>query len=510
MALDVLPDEIIVKTRDEWLALYLRSHKLRAPLASIDQDSEPYVTGSALADQLNIQSENARQMGRTIPLASLNGKALDAELAALGLAPRFPQTGSQGAVIPTTSLGGSNVPAGTECTDPNGQIFVVTTTALYVNPNGVPGVNIPIAAKSTGPTTNLAAGTKLTWSAPPGGLTPQAFVVRQSDGSGLSGGRLAETDDEVRNRISDAYANPAAAGNDAAYQQAIEFSKGHGVAVQKAFTYPCVLGPGTTAFCFTLSPASPGSTRIPNPTQIQQVRDYVVGQFPNDDGLCDCILIAQNVDIVVSVTWAEGADDWVDAVPWPPYYGPAATPSAFVVTAATSPTSFTVDCLGGVRSGAIAPQAGNTIGVYNQTAGTFEEKRILSVSGSGPWPLTIDTTNGISDTTYTPAIGQRVCPWSDSLDTLVAPVLAYYGTIGPGEQFDNVGLFDPGLRLRRSPRTPRFWPATITNRIATDILNVDSVENAIITEGLNTQTTVGTPGVSSYLIELGFISAFPI
>lgn len=505
MALDVLPDEIIVKSRDEWLALYLRSHKLRAPLASVDQDSEPYVTGSALADQLNIQSENARQMGRTIPLASLNGKALDAELAALGLAPRFPQTGSQGSVGAQTSTTGANVPAGTEGTDTNGQIFVVTTTALYVT-----GQNIPITAKSTGPTTNLAAGARITWSAPPGGLFPQAFVVAQTDGSGLSGGRLAEKDDEVRNRISDAYANPAAAGNDAAYQQAIEFSKGHGVAVQKAFTYPCVLGPGTTAFCFTLSPASPGSTRIPNATQIQQVRDYVVGQFPNDDGLCDCIILAQNVDIVISVTWAEGADDWVDAVPWPPYYTLVATPRAFVVTAATSPTSFTVDCLAGARAGAAAPQIGNTIGIYDQTAGVFREKRILSFTGTGPWMLTIDTTNGISDTIYTPMIGQRICPWSGSLDNLVAPVLAYYGTIGPGEQFDNAGLFDPGMRLRRSPRTPRFWPATITNRLATEVLDIDSVENAIITEGLNTQTTTGTPGVSSYLIELRFLSAFPI
>lgn len=510
MALDVLPDQIIVKTRDEWLALYLRSHRLRAPLASVAQDSEPYVTGSALADQLNIQSENARQMGRTIPLASLNGSALDAELAALGLPARFPQTGSQGAVIPTTSLNGSTVLAGSECTDANGQIFECTTTALYVNPTGVAGANIPIAATSTGPTTNLAAGTVLTWSAPPGGLTPKAVVARQSDGSGLSGGRLAETDDEVRNRISDAYANPPAAGNDAAYQTAIEFSKGHGVAVQKAFTYPAALGPGTTAFCFTLSPATPGSSRIPNATQIQQVRDYVVGQFPNDDGLCDCILIAQPVDVVVSVTWADGADDWVDAVPWPPYYGPAATPRAFVVTAASSATGFTVDCAGGARSGAIAPQAGNTIGFYDQTAGTFHEKLILSVSGSGPWVLTVDTTNGASDTTYTPMVGQRVCPWSDSLDNLIAPVLAYYGTTGPGEQFTGAALFDPGLRLRRSPRTPRFWPATITNRLATDILDVDSVENAIITEGLNTTTTIGTPGVASYIIELGFLSAFPI
>lgn len=502
MALAVLPDQIIVKSRDEWLALYLRSHKLRAPLASVAQDSEPYVTGSALSDQLNILSENARQMSRGIPLASLSSKALDAELAALGLPSRFPETGSQGSVAAQTSTFGSTVPADTEGTDANGQIFRVTTTATYVN-----GQNIPIAAKSTGPTTNLAAGTRITWSAPPGGLVPVAFVVRQTDGSGLSGGRLAETDDEVRNRISDAYANPPSAGNDAAYQAAIEFSKGHGVAVQKAFTYPAALGPGTTAFCFTLSPAAPGSSRIPNATQIQQVRDYTTGQFPGDDQLLDCILQAQNVDIVVTVIWADGADDWIDPVPWPPYYTTAATPRAVVVTAATSPTSFSVDCAAGARSGAVAPQSGQSIGVYDQAAGVFRKKRILSFTGTGPWVITVDTANGVSDTTYTPVVTQRVCPWSDSLQTLVPPTLAYYGTLGPGEQF--ASFFDPGQRQRRNPRAPRSWPSTISNRLVTDYLNVEAVADAIVVEGLGTHTTVGTPGVSSFLIELGYLSAFP-
>lgn len=503
MALSVTQDEIVVKTRDEWEALYKRSHKLRAPLASVDDGSEPDISAKSLADQLNIQSENARQISRQIPLASLSGTKLDDELAALGLPGRFPETGSQGAVIAQTSLNGANVPQGTECTDENGQIFYCTKTALYVS-----GQNIPLAAKSTGPTTNLASGTQLTWSAPPPGLVVKALVFRQSDGSGLSGGRLAETDDEVRNRISDAKANPPAAGNSAQYIAAIEFSKGHGVAVQKGFAYPAILGPGTIAFAFTMSPASPGSSRIPNATQIQLVRDYLIGQFPNDDGICDCIIIAQPVDIVVTVEWGEGADNWIDAVPWPPYYAPSGTPAAVVVTAASSPVSFTVDCTGGVRSGVVQPQAGQTIGVYDPSLGTFQEKRILSFTGTGPWVLTIDTTNGASDTTYTPAVGQRVCPWSDSLDTLIDPVLQYYGTIGPGEQFAT--FFDPGFRLKRSPAAPRFWPATITNRLATDILEIPAIDDAVIVEGLGRTTTVGTPGVASYLIELGFLSAFPI
>jgi uncharacterized phage protein gp47/JayE len=514
MALDVLPGVVIVKTRDQFLVQYLRSHQLRAPLASVDLDSEPYVTGSAIADVANILSQNAQAIGRSIPLASVSGKDLDALLKSLGLAPRYPETGSQGAVIPTTSLGGANIPATiTECTDQTGQIFYVTVTGLYINPSGLQGVaNVPIAAKSTGPTTNLAAGTKLTWSAPPGGLVSTCIVVTQSDGSGLSGGRLGETDDEVRNRISDAYANPPAAGNDAAYQAAIELSQGHGVAVQKAFTYPAALGPGTTAFCFTLSPANPGSSRLPNSTQLQQVHDYIVGQFPGDDGLFACVLLAQNIDIVLQVTWADGAASWVDAVPWPPYCTTVATPSAFVVSAVTSPVAFSVDCISGLRAGAIAPQSGNNIAVYDPVAGTFRQKRILTSTPlggggtTGPWALTIDTTNGVSDTTFTPAINQRVCPWSDSLDALIPPVLEYFIGMGPGEQFST--FFDPGMRQKRNPPSPRFWPSVITSRLTADVLSLDAIEDAVVIEGLGQHTTVGTPGTTSYLIELSHLTAF--
>lgn len=510
MALDVLPGKVVVKTRDQWLALFLRSHQLRAPLASVEDDSEPFVTGSAVADIANILSQDAQQIGRSIALASVRGKDLDALLKSLGLAPRFLETGSQGAVIPTTSLSGASVPANTsELTDQTGQIFFCTATALYVNPNGLAGVsNIPIAAKSTGPKTNLAAGTKLVWSNPPGGLVTICFVARQTDGSGLSGGRLAETDDEVRSRISDAYANPPAAGNDAAYQAAIEFSPGHGVAVQKAFTIPCAVGAGSTAFCFTMSPAVTSGSRLPNLTQLAKVHDYIVGLFPADDGIYACYLLPQLTDIAIRVTWSDAATGWTDPVPWPPYYTTSGTPAAFVVTAATSAVSFTVDGVGGVRG--VAPQAGNNIAFYDLVAATFRQKRILSVAGSGPFVLTIDANNGASDTTYTPAVGQRVCPWSDSLNSLVEPVGDYLGTMGPGEQFTGVQQFDPGVRLRRSPSSPHSWPSVITNRLVADILAVDTIEDASVVEGLGQTTNVGVPGVLSYLIELNHLSVFPL
>lgn len=502
MALAVEADEIIVKSRDEWLALYLRSHQLRSP-ASVAIDSEPYVSGTAIADQLNIQSENARQMSRQIPLASISGKSLDALLKALGLGARFPETGSQGALVADTSLNGSTIVAGTECSYDNGNVFYCTITQLYVT-----GQNVPIAAKSTGPNTNLAAGTQLVWGAAPPGSAPKLRVFKQTDGSGLTGGRLAETDDEVRNRISDYYANPPAAGNDAAYQAAIEFSQGHGIAVQKAFTMPCALGPGTTAFCFTMSPATPGASRRPNATQLQRVYDFVKGKFPGDDGIFACVLQAVLLEVIVRVNWSVGTNGWVDVVPWPPYQAASDTPGPFVVSAVTSPTAFSVDCLSGNRAGAIAPQVGNNFALFDRDTGHFRQKRILTVTGAGPWALVIDSTNGVSDTGYVPVLGQRLCPWSDSLDTLVSPVVDYFGEMGPGEQFSY--FFDPGTRQKRNPPSPRYWPSTVSNRLAADILKLDSIADAVIVKGLGQSTPAGTPAALSKLLELDTLSIFPL
>jgi len=179
-----------------------------------------------------------------------------------------------------------------------------------------------------------------------------------------------------------------------------------------------------------------------------------------------------------------------------------------VVSAVTSATAFSVDCAGGARTGAVAPQAGNNIAVYDVDGGAFRQKRILSVSGTGPWAITVDSSNGVSDTTYTPVVGQRVCPWSDSLDALIAPVIAFLGTMGPGEQFPT--FFDPGLRQKRNPPSPRFWPSVITSRLDSSILDLDEISDASIVEGLGQATTVGVPGASAYLIELGLLSAFPL
>jgi uncharacterized phage protein gp47/JayE len=504
MPLDTLPDDgIIVKTRDAMRALFLRCVKIRNPDASIAQDTQPWIDGSVLADVLAPMSLNARTIGRSIPLSEVSGDRLDQRLTETGLSERFPETGSQGSVTINASSTGAVIPAGLEGTDADsGLRFKCIKTGRYMD-----GDTVPMAAIDTGTQTNIAAGTIVIWSRGIPGLFASCTVTEQTDGSGFSGGRGAESDDEVRNRISSALANPASAGNDAAYQKLIEYSLGHGVSVQKAFTWPAINGAGTIGCGFTMKPATVGGSRRANPTQMAIVQAYVVGQLPADDQYLPVVFEAQPVDMVFDVSWAQGASGWTDVSPWPARYDIG--DGAIVVASATSAVSFVLKTDSGIYAGVTAPVNGQNIAFYDSTApGAFRQKRLLNVTGSGPWTCTADTSNGASDTTYTPVVNQRACPWSDSLDSIVPSVANYFGTLGPGEQ--KYAFVDPGLRMRRNPAAPKQWPNTISSRIETDILALPAVNDVRARDGLGTATNVGVPGALSYLLELNTISVFPL
>lgn len=502
MAFDVLPDELIVRDRAEWEEAYLRSYKLRDPDADTRADTQPSIDAKSLADQLVIQSQNARRLGQSIPLSEVSGDRLDQRLQELGIPQRFPDLGSSGFVIAGTATAGTHILSGDELTtEDSGLRFQCIAEGDYFD-----GDYVPVAAIDTGPQTNIDAGTKLVWGFPRPGCEPSAEIAEQNDTEGLSGGRLAESDDEVRQRISDTLADPAATGNDAGYQRFASNSRGHGVPVQRAFTYGCILGPGTTCVVFTMKPQRPGASRIPNATQIQQVRDYVIGEMPGDDGYLDGILIAEPTDIVIDVEWAEGAASWEDVTQWPERRATGA--GAVVVSTTTDATNFVLATDNSLYTGVADPVAGQVLGLYDKSAGVFRRKQIASVTGSGPWTIVCETLNAASDTSLTPAVGARVSPWSDSLDSLVAPVVGHMETLGPGEQ--RATFFDPGLREKRNPHSPRFWPSSITNRMASALLDVSSVGDAVIQEGLGVTASVGTPGVSAFLLELGDLAIFPL
>lgn len=498
MPRDVLPEQLITPSRDEIVRRYERDWLLRAVGAKVGPSTEPGIKARLVADiVLPIYGESARN-AQIASLTDMDAGQLEDEAAKLGIPRRLPAVGASGALVALTSAGGGQVFAGDEYRDElSGFRYRCSTTATYVT-----GDQIPIAGFDTGRGTNAPVGRTLTATVQRPGVAQKLLVAQQNNGEGLTGGRDSESVDELIVRIQDARANPAVAGNDAAYRKACIETPG--VAVQAAFTYPAIDGPGTTGLAFTLRPATPGASRIPNATQIAAVRANIVGQFPKDDGLYDITPIANPVSVRLRVQWAAAAKGWTDAAPWPAYH---ATQPVYV-SVATSPTVFTLTT---AQASPVAPQPGQTIAFYNAATGAFARKKIApgGVSGANPWVITCDTTNAASETTFAPAVNDRVCPWSDSLDSLVAPTIAQFEGFGPGEMF--AAFFDEGLRQKRTPESPASWPSVITGRVVTPLYALAPVgEVAFEDPALPFDAPLGTPKVSVYLHELASLLAFPL
>lgn len=504
MALDVFPNNLAVPTRDDSRAHYLRSYQLRNPNALVTENTFPWIDASCEADQLQPVYRDAVLISKGILLTGATGTQVDQRLADLGLQ-RLPAIGASGYVTISASGGGTTIFQGDEIKDrQSGLRFQCNNGAI----GGIlyhDGDEVPLIGVDTGPQTDIPGGRLLTWTSPRPGCGSDATVVTQSDGvSGLTGGRPIEDDNTAITRALAIRANPPASGNDAEYQATILATPG--VAVQQPFTYPCIVGTGSMGFVFTLRPAGPGQTRIPSGAQVSAVLAFVTGQMPADDSIFACSLTAVPTDTVLRVTWAPGSPTWVDTATWPQFF-PIAT-QGIKVTVVVDSTHFTLATANATYGGVSQPTVGQTIGVYDRTGQIFRRKKILSFTGTGPWVITCDTSNAASDTSYTPIVGQRACPWSDSLSNIPAAVIAHFDSLGPGEQ---VGVFfDPGQRQKRSPPAPTFFPSQLSNRLTTPVLALASIQDAVVAEpSIPAGPGTGSPGVNSNLLTLGFLGVFP-
>lgn len=488
--IDDLPGELILPTRQEIHDRWIRDYALRNPGTDTGQGTQPDIDAWTFADQASPLYANARTAALASDPTQVSGKELDTRAGADGVE-RLPAQGASGFVQIEASAGGGLIQAGDECVY-QGLRFAALATAIYQD-----GAQVAVQAVDAGPATNLRPDTVLAWASPRPGVGPRATVVDASDGEGLTGGRAAETEDEYRERWLATKRRRPASGNDVEIQDAIE--KTPGVPVERAFTYPAIRGPGTTGFVFTLR--SGGASRVPNAAQVATVLSRIETVFPADDQFFGATLQSERVNVALRVAWAPGARGWADVAPWPTYHAGA---GAIVVTAATDALRFTLD---GNRS--VAPRAGQTIAFFDRSRRAFVRKRLATVTGAGPWAIVCDTAHGASDASYAPVVGQRACPWSDSLESLAEPIASYMRSLGPGEQVAT--FFDPGRRQRRSPASPREWPSEISTRIVIPVLALPAVFNATLLEPTLPHTTpVGLPGTLSYLLELGDFAAFPL
>jgi hypothetical protein len=523
MPLDSLPGKLVLPSRNSVRDKWLRDYSLRAPSVKTDEGTLPWIEASTFADATGVHRSNAVTIANGVSRATATGVDLDDWATRLGTF-RLPPVGGAGFVsITTTTTANVTIQYGQILTGPSNTRYQCIQAGQYGNQ-----AQVPVAGITTGPKSNQNAGTVLTWQSPPVGLAASATVIQQADGSGISGGNNLETDDQLRARLDYIAANPPASGNDSQYQSYIMVTPG--LSVQQAFTFPAVPGPGSTSYALTLRPSTPGANRIPNAAQLAIATAFLTGLMPGDDGIFACSLVSSPVTVVLEVAWAQGAAGWADATTFPVYHSPiGASGVSAAATAGGVLTSTTFRLTSAAMSADPAPVVGQSVAFLDAPNNTFRRKKLLTVTtiSSTAYDVTVDTTAGLSDSSYTPASGQSCCPWSDSLNVVLPPLNAYFDTLGPGEQFH--AFFDPGLRQRRNPANPQYWPATVTSRIlgggvipqspqgpqqnqppTPTLLSLPQLLDVLVEEPVLPHTTpVGSPAIASYLLTLSNVVVFP-
>jgi hypothetical protein len=495
----ILPDReaLATRARRDWKINFLRAN----PTANIDigPKSIPYIAGATIGDALLPLFSNCFIIARSFLIRQTFGERLDRKAAEKGIQKRKDATGAVGYVSPTTATTGGTIAFGDELTHPaSGLKFVfISPTKTYFT-----GDPVAIQGTSTGPATNLPAGTVLLISNPRQGVAQKVTINAQFDGSGLTGGRQKETDEELQDRIIEIQSNPPASGNSPEVIQKVE--RIPNLPVQKAWNYSCWNGPGTDAVAFTVRPDSTGGARFPTSLQRNIAEGYLASQLPTDDSRVFVAILGAPIALGIGVEWKTGASGWSDPTTWPLW-----VPSAPVVvdglfsrttTTLTLTTTVTTD----------PPAVGQSFALYNLKTQQFEKKRIAEIDTQvvgKSWTITCDTTNGASSL-YIPEIGQMAGPWSDSLNSLPAIVIKYMGSLGPGEMFSSFG--DPGARQRRYPKPTDAWPSKINEVDLTSSLKGPAVGDAeLLLPSTTYPTPVGTPGVLVYLLDLSDLIFFP-
>lgn len=493
-----MTDEIVTYNRAETVAKWLRDYAFRVPDADTGPNGQPWVDANVAADQVQILHADAVAIGNNTNLETTTGTRLEEVLEAEGVTGRLPAAGASGGFIIETANGGATLTNGMELrhTSTSVRYQFIGTTGAYAD-----GDVVPIVGIDTGPSTNQDPGTILQWTSPTNGLLPTGTVFEQSDGSGLDGGRDEETDEEAIDRLIAHRANPPASGNAAAYIEAIR--QVPNLAIQAAFAYPADGGPGMTSIAFTMRPSTPGASRLPDLAARTLVRTSLEGAFPGDDGIFDLELVAEPLVVVLGVTWRTTTPNWANTTTWPVWIpgDPVVVDNAVSIT----PLSFRVT----TATATSTPQTGQTVAVYNTGTGLFVAKRIATVVvvvADKSWDLTFDAS--ASDTTYAPADGQIVSPWSDSLNALPTPVIDHVDNLGPSELYATFP--DPGQRLRRTPQSPEEFPSALTNRLIVPVQALSAIADAeLFSPSPPFAAPIGTPRTLAYVFELTDLAAFP-
>lgn len=362
-----------------------------------------------------------------------SSEALDAWAFVFGLPSGTPGIyGRRGATVstggvstPTVTGAAVLVPAGTQATDPTGQVTVQTVAAVTLDgpPNTLP---VQFVSVTKGAAASLPAGTRLTWVSPPAGLVSSTVLS-----SALKGAEDIESDSQLVARILRRIQQPPRGGTAADYrawgEEAVD-TNGGSLNVFRAYPYPLREGLGSVTIVPTYEGS--GTGRQPPSGEINKILAYL-----------------NRVRPVTATSYVR--------TPFMPASS-ALRIRVRVIPSTAKNNTYAYDWLDGGSSTAISARTSNTVTVAVVPAGLAAAfaagsrpriQMIISTTGADPIPY-VGRVTGIAAGVLTldppfptlPTVGDYFWPGGSVVQPVAQRILDYVDSLGPSRAS---GFADP-------------------------------------------------------------------
>ena len=353
-----------------------------------------------------------------------------------GIYGRKGATGSSGGVgLPTCSVNGTLISAGSQLTDSTGQVTV--ETVADVTTNGPPNtLTVTLVSVTTGLAANLPVGSVLTFVSPPANVSSTLALT-----SALTGGAERETDGALLARILFRLQNPPRGGTAADYRYWAESSvdlanNNAALDIIRAYVYPLRSGLGSVDVVVTR--AGSGTTRDPGATITALVQTYLNSVRPvtaTVTALRPSMPTGRALKIRILLSpYEKFAYDWDDGGAQTGIF--SATSTTLVVQSIALPAAL---------SAASAAGKLPRIQIRNTSAGASPKPYVRNVTRIQPdVPIVGQSTLTLgAAVTPTPAAGaDYFIAGGPVVDTIASAILAYVDGLGPSRSSGYADVYD--------------------------------------------------------------------
>ena len=409
--------------------------------------------------------------------------------------------------------GSTTIPdaAAVQATDPSGARYQVVTTATA---DALGAATLTFFAIDTGTATNIAAGTKLTYSL----NKPVGAAATATVDADFIDGVDAETNADFADRLKARIRHKPASGNAAQFRAWLRESH---VDVEDGFVYSCGLHAGSVLCVITKKRGTTVGPYARIPVALTPVMEAAQAYVtPPTSGLVPeraLVLVIppryQDTTIALAIQQPVGSDlGWADQDPWPVW--DTARPVTFRprVQAIITGVSPNVTCFDMYYDGATTPPAAASLMRWDPLTSTWTELAVTStVINAGFVRVTLSAATTI-------VVGDHISPLVSSAhrQAIEESIVAYFDTLGPGEIID-LDTDPRADRAFRFPEPSEEWPqecgagilATLIDDLSPAVSGGELLE-VDVALARAVPATPTSPFLGPYMIVPKYVGIYPV